>query len=279
MADTCCDLSKPLLDRYNIRTVPLYVVIDGKPYRDGLDITPQKIYERFNATGRTPSTSATNVADYLDFFRPYAESGTPVVYIGLSEKMSSTVENARQAAAQFPGAEIFCIDSKNLSTGIGLLVIKAAEMAEAGMAAIDIAREIKRLADLSRASFVLERLEYLRAGGRCSSLAALGASLLSIRPEIAVRDGSMSNRSKFIGSIESVARKYARNLLLGKDNIDPARCFVTYTEDTDSAIVAAVAEEAANAGCFREILQTNAGCVITSHCGRNCIGLLFIDKQ
>jgi DegV family protein with EDD domain len=279
LADSCCDLGRDLAEKYNIGIVPLYVLLGDRAYRDGLEITPADIYEHYSRTHETPKTSAANVEDYADYFRPHAEAGRAIVYIGISTEFSSTVENARQAAARFPEAEIHIVDSRNLSTGIGLLVLKACELRDEGKTAAQIAERINELTAYSRASFVIDTLDYLRSGGRCSMIAALGASILSIKPEIAVRDGRMSNRSKYIGSIAPVAKRYAKNLLKDIDKIDKRRVFVTYTCDSDKDVVDAVYDTVKEAGCFEEIILNTAGCVITSHCGRNTIGFLFMEKD
>ncbi|MBR4941544.1 MAG: DegV family EDD domain-containing protein, partial [Clostridia bacterium] len=196
---------------------------------------------------------------------------------GLSEKMSCTMANARMAAEQFENAKIFCVDSMNLSTGIGLMVIRAAEMAAEGVSAEDIVSALEEMRTRVRASFVLDTLEYLHRGGRCSLLASVGASLLSLHPEIAVSDGGMASRAKYRGKMPIAAKKYAANLLLARENIEDKRVFVTYTVGTAPEIIDAVLGEVKAAG-FEEVLQSTAGSVISSHCGRNCIGFLFVDK-
>lgn len=278
LADSCCDLTPEQVRQHDITIIPLYVMLGDKVYRDRVDIQPQMIYEHFRKTGTTPKTSAANVQDYLDVFRPFVEAGDELIYIGISLGFSCTVTNARLAAAEFPDAKIACIDSKNLSTGIGLLVLRAAEMAEAGLPFEEVVSKTETLTDYTRASFILEKLDYLRAGGRCSLLAAVGAQMLSIKPEIAVRGGLMSNRSKFRGSMTACGVKYASGLLENINQIDKRRAFVTYTEDTDPEIVDSVCQTALAANYFDEVVQSHAGCVVTSHCGRNTIGLLFIDK-
>ena len=278
LADSCCDLTPEQVRQHDITIMPLYVMLGDKVYRDRVDIQPQMIYEHFRKTGATPKTSAANVQDYLDVFRPFVEAGDELIYIGISLGFSCTVTNARLAAAEFPDAKIACIDSKNLSTGIGLLVLRAAEMAEAGLPFEEVVSKTETLTDYTRASFILEKLDYLRAGGRCSLLAAVGAQMLSIKPEIAVRGGLMSNRSKFRGYMTACGVKYASGLLENINQIDKRRAFVTYTEDTDPEIVDSVYQTALAANYFDEVVQSHAGCVVTSHCGRNTIGLLFIDK-
>lgn len=278
LADTCCDLTEQQRDRFGIKTIPLYVSLGEKVYRDGVDVEPGMLFEYFDKTQQTPKTSAATVGDYIEFFKPYADRGTDIVYIGLSEKMSCTMANARMAAEQLSGAKIFCVDSMNLSTGIGLMVMRAGELAEEGMSAEDIAAEMNSMAGRVRASFILDTLEYLRRGGRCSLLASVGASLLSLHPEIAVADGSMSSRAKYRGKMPVAAKKYVLNLLQGYDNMEKHRVFVTYSKGCDPEIVNAAVTEVKAAG-FDEVLQSEAGSVICSHCGTNCIGFLFVDQK
>ncbi len=277
LSDSCCDLSKDLLERYEIDIMPLYVILGDKTYRDGVDVSPQMLYEYFEKTNETPKTAACNIVDFEEFFGKYAAE-YDIIYMGIGAAMSCTLQNARIAAQSFPESRIFCVDSANLSTGIGLSLIRAAEMVQTGMDAADIVKELEALVPRVRSSFVLERLEYLHRGGRCSLLALLGAQMLNIKPEIAVKDGAMYNRSKIRGSIALAAHKYASALMAGKDNIEADHAFVTYTQDSDPDVVEAVYEAATASGHFKNVYKTNAGCVITSHCGRNCIGLLYIEK-
>ncbi|MBR6771899.1 MAG: DegV family protein [Clostridia bacterium] len=277
LADTCCDLTKAQREEFGVFTVPLYVSLGEKVYRDGVDVEPRMLFDYFAETQQTPKTSATTVGDYIDFFKPFADEGKDIVYIGLSEKMSCTMANARLAAEQIENVKIFCVDSMNLSTGIGLLVLHAAEMAESGASAEEIVASLEEMRTRVRASFVLDTLEYLHRGGRCSLLAAVGASILSLHPEIAVSDGSMASRSKYRGKMAIAAKKYAANLLLNRENIESKRVFVTYTVGCAKEIVDAVVGEVEAAG-FDEVLQSEAGSVISSHCGTNCIGFLFVEK-
>lgn len=279
IADSCCDLEREQLEKYNIDIVPLYVILGDKSFKDGKEIGPDKIYRYYEQTRQTPKTSAANVDDFVDIFKTHINAGKQIVYIGISSEVSSTVENARRAAELFPESEIFIVDSRNLSTGIGLLVLRACEMVSEGKTAREIAEKITALTEITRTSFVIDTLDFLRSGGRCSMLTAFGASLLSIKPEIAVRDGKMSNRAKYIGEIAAVARKYTKNLLLGIEKIDTRRAFVTYTKGTDREVFDAVYDTVTGTGFFDEVIITAAGCVITSHCGRNAIGFLFLDKE
>lgn len=278
LSDSTCDLSSDLLKAFDIHTVPLYVTLGEKSLKDGITITPHQIYEHYEATKKTPKTAASTLADFYQFFEPYADAGQDIVYIGISEEMSSTVQNARVAAREFPNVTIRCVDSRSLSTGIGLLVLKACDMAREGASADTIADALEATAPRVSASFVVDDVSFLYHGGRCSAVQAFGASLFSLKPQIVVKDGKMSPAEKFRGSIQRVAKLYAEQALRDVHRIDPTRVFITYSPETDAAVVQAVREAVESKRYFKNIYQTEAGCVITSHCGRNTIGVLYVEK-
>lgn len=196
LADSSCDLPQEVLDRYNIRIIPMYIALGEKDYRDG-DITATDIYAHFEKTQQTPKTAAPNVSDYQDLFKPFIDEGKEIVLFSISSQMSGSFQNARVAAESFPDAGIYCIDSKSLSSGVGLQIMHACQLAQAGKSAGEIAREALLMAERTQASFVLAQLEYLHRGGRCSAVSAYAATLLSIRPEILVKDGAMIPGSKY----------------------------------------------------------------------------------
>lgn len=189
-ADSTCDLSEELVKKYDIEILPLYIVKDGKSYKDGVEITPSDIFEHVKAGGALTSTAAVNVADYIDAFTPLSKEYDAVIHVDISADFSSCYQNACIAAENFDN--VYIIDSRNLSTGSGLIVLRAAEMAQAGENPEDIVKAMNALTSKVEASFVIEKLDFLRKGGRCSALAALGANLLSLRPCIEVKDGKMS---------------------------------------------------------------------------------------
>ena len=274
-ADSTCDLSPELIEQYHIVTTPLYVGLGDATYRDGVDIHPQMIFDAYDQRQVLAKTSAVNEMDYLHLFTHYAEQGREVVHITLSESMSSCYQNACLAAQKVSG--VYVVDSANLSTGSGLLVLEAAERAAAGESPEDIVRQMRETAEKVEASFVIDTLFYLQKGGRCSSLVAMGANLLKLKPCIEVRNGSMGVGKKYRGKIESCIAQYVRDRLGGRDDIRRSRIFITHSGCSPEIVrtVRGIVEEC---GGFEEILETTAGCTISNHCGPNTLGVLFIRK-
>ena len=274
-SDSTCDLSKELIDRYNIRVLPLGVTLGDNIYRDGVDITPDDIYAYVAKTGQLPKTSAINIAENADFFAELTKDGSAVIHFTISSSMSATYNNARLAAEDFE--DVYVVDSKNLSTGNGLLVIAAAEMAKQGMEAQEIAQKVSAMADCVDASFVVDNLEYLVKGGRCSAVAAFGANLLQLKPCICVKNGAMGVGKKYRGKFERVLPGYVAERLANGDDIDLDRVFVTHA-GCDPQIVESVVEIVKNTLPFKEVFATRAGCTVSSHCGANTLGVLFVRK-
>lgn len=275
-SDSTSDLSPALRERYNIKTIPLGVTLGDKTYFDGVDITPDEIYEYHKKTGELPKTTAANVGDCIDYFKPFADEGKAIIHFSLSSEMSSTYNNTLLAASEFEN--VFVIDSRNLSTGSGLLVIAAAEMAASGMEAKEIVEKINALIPCVDASFVIDSLEYLHKGGRCSAVAMLGANLLKLKPCIEVKNGKMDVGKKYRGKYSEVLKQYVAERIGDASDIDLERVFVTHA-GCDPEIVNAVVEQVKNAAPFKEVFLTRAGCTISSHCGANTLGVLFIRKS
>lgn len=275
-SDSTCDLSAELKERYNIKTIPLGITLGTEVYRDGIDITPDDIYAHHAKTGELPKTTASNVGECIDFFKPFVDDGYTVIHFTISSSMSSTYNNTCMAASEFDN--VYVIDSKNLSTGGGLLVIAAAEMAKSGMAATDIVSEIEKLTSCVDASFVIDSLDYLYKGGRCSALSVLGANLLKLKPCIEVKNGSMGVGKKYRGVYGTVLKQYAQERLQNPDDIDTSRVFVTHA-GCDAQIVEDIVNQVKETGLFKEVFVTRAGCTISSHCGANTLGVLFIRKS
>lgn len=276
ISDSTCDLSPELLAQYDIDIVPLYVVMGDKTLKDGLEATPDDIYRFVDDTGVLPKTSAPNLGDFVDAFKPYAEQGTEVVHFNISADFSSSYATACLAAEEVGGVEV--VDTRNLSTGSGLVVLHAAELARAGKSAKEIADECRALTAKVEASFVVDSIDYLHKGGRCSSVAALGANLLKLKPCIEVTEGKMKSAKKYRGNIDKVILNYVTDRLSGCDDIDKHRIFITHTR-CSAEIVEQVREKINTlAPGFEEILETTAGCTITSHCGPYTLGILFIRK-
>ncbi len=280
-ADSTCDLSPELRERYNVEGYyPLHIVYGEHSSDDGVDINPDMIFERFYKDGTLPKTAAISVGEYIDYFKPYVEQGYEVVHINLGLGLSCSHSNALLAAEQLGGA-VYPIDSQNLSTGTGLLVIEAAERIAKGMEAKQVAEEVKALVSKSHASFILDTLKFLAAGGRCSSVVALGANLLQIKPSIKVDNqngGAMGVGKKFRGNFKKCVLEYVNDQLDSYGDIRPERIFITHS-GIDEEIIEAVREELVGRNMFKEIFVTRASCTISSHCGPNCIGVLFMTES
>lgn len=274
-SDSTCDLSQELIDRYQIKIIPMGVSLGDKLYRDGFDITPDDIYAHHAKTGQLPKTSAINMAECAEYFAELTKDGSAVIHFTISASLSATYNNARVAAEDFEN--VYVVDSQNLSTGNGLLVIAAAEMAKRGLTAKEIVDKVRILASCVDASFIVDNLEYLAKGGRCSAVAAFGANLLQLKPCINVKNGAMGVGKKYRGKFEKVLNGYVAERLADKDNIDLDRVFVTHA-GCDPKVVEEVVEAVKNTLPFKEVFITRAGCTVSSHCGANTLGVLFVRK-
>lgn len=277
-ADSTCDLSPELVEKYQVHIMPMRVILEGKPHNDGVDITPDDIYAAYNARKVLPTTSATNLEEYKDFVRPWIEAGNDVVYINLGSGISVTHNNCRLAAEETPG--LYVVNSGNLSTGMGLVVIAAAQRIAAGMAAEQVAAEVSEYTKLVESSFVIDTLEFLHKGGRCSTLAMLGANVLKLKPCIEVNneDSTMVVGKKYRGSLEKVLQDYVKDRLEGRTDICTDRLFITHSGISEERIelVRRTVEQYVH---FDEVLVTRAGCTISTHCGPNTLGILFARKE
>ena len=274
-SDSTCDLSKEYIKEHNIGILPLVVVKDGESYKDGIEITPEVIFEHVNAGGALCSTSAGNVNDYMELFEGYKKDYDAVIHISLGSGFSSSHQNACIAAEEFEN--VYVVDSMNLSTGHGLVVVEAVKMAEKGMQPKEIYDALNELTPRIEASFVLDRLDYMVKGGRCSAVAALGASLLQLKPCIEVVDGKMGVCKKYRGSYEKALGNYVKDCPMDRNDIDMERIFVTHTE-TPKEVVESVIANVKEYKNFDVLEETVAGCTISCHCGPNTLGVLFIRK-
>lgn len=275
-SDSTTDLSPELIARYQVEILPLYITLGGKQYRDGADIDPDFIYRHYEECGELPKTSAPNIAEYTEFFKSYISKQCAVVFFTISSDMSSSYSNACVAAQEL--SDVYVVDTQNLSTGGGLLVAAAGDLAAQGKSAEEIAEHCKALAGRVDASFVVDKLEFLYKGGRCSAVAAVGANVLRIKPCIVVRGGRMSVGRKYRGSFAAVLKKYIADQIKDAADIEPDRVFVTHA-GCDEDLVRQCARQVKELVPFREVLCTRAGCTVSSHCGRNTLGVLFIRKS
>lgn len=274
-SDSTCDLPPDLIVQSQIGIVPLYVLFDDVSYGDGVDITIPVLYEKVKETGILPTTAAPSPGEFIRAFAPWVEAGEDIVYIGLSSQFSATINNARLAAQEFPPGRVEVVDSQNLSTGIGLLVMRAADFAAEGLDAPSIAENIRSLRAKVRTEFIIDTLEYLHKGGRCSGITRFIGGVLQIRPSVRVVDGGMVPAQKFRGSRAKALQGLVKGVLAAKERISPERVFVTHSISEDAPYLQRELEKKAG---VKEVLISQAGCVISSHCGPNAIGILYIEK-
>ena len=274
--DSTCDLPAELIAAHNIGVLPLYIIRDGEALRDGIDVTPDDLYAYTKATGKLCGTSAVTIADYLTAWNGWLEDCDAIVHVAFSSELSVSCNNARLAAEELPG-KVWVVDSLNLSTGFGHLVLDAALMAEKGMDPADIAAEIERLVPKVDVSFVLNTLEYLRKGGRCTTIQALGANLLGLKPCIEVHDGKMGVAKKYRGKIEAAYVQYIKDRLANRSDIDTRRVFITDSGLPDD-VRARLRETVLECQPFKEVYNNPAGCTISGHCGPWCMGVLYYHK-
>ncbi len=275
-SDSTTDLSAELIERYGIKILPLGVTMGEKDYIDGVDINPDMIYEHYEKTGQLPKTAAVNIAAFEDFYREHTAEGYSIVVFTISSEMSSTFSNARLAAEDFEN--VYAVDTRNLSTGGGLLLLSAAQMAAEGkLTAKEIAEECTRLTDYVDASFVIDSLEFLYKGGRCSALAALGANLLQLKPCITVKGGKMGVNKKYRGKFGVVLPQYIADRMDDASDIHLDKVFVTHA-GCDMDIVNMCVDKVKEIAPEANVMITRAGCTVSSHCGKNTLGVLFIRK-
>ncbi|MBO4971619.1 MAG: DegV family protein [Clostridia bacterium] len=277
IADSTCDLSEDIIKKYDISIVPLCILLDGKSYFDGLEITPDEIFRWSDENKTTPKTAAITFEKTLEVFKPFMDNGDDIIFFGISSHMSSTCNVPRILGAQEDYDRIFVIDSENLSTGIGLQVIKAAELAFEGRTAEEIVDIINADRAKVRASFVVDTLTFLARGGRCTAITAIMANTLKLHPMIIVKDGKMGVGKKYRGRMSVALSAYVDDLSSQLVNADSKRVFITHS-GCEQAIIDLVKEKIEALGYFEEILITQAGGVISSHCGPNTLGVLFYTK-
>ena len=275
ISDSTCDLSSELLEQYNIGITPLSVIMAGKDYKDGITITPDMIFSHVAAGGELCSTSAISVGEYEDVFAKYAGEYDGVIHINIGSGFSSCYQNACLAAEDFPNVRV--VDSQNLSTGQGLVVLEACRLAKECEDLDEIARQLRDFTSRVEASFLLDQLKYMVKGGRCSSVVALGANLLNLKPCIEVKGGKMSVVKKYRGSYAKCLANYVKDRLADRDDLTRETLFVTCTPVTDecySAVMTAVGQY----GNFEHTYETKAGCTVSCHCGPSTLGVLFVRK-
>lgn len=279
VADSTCDLSRELLEKYKVKIIPLHILLGEKEYEDGVDLRPEEIYAWADDHKTTPKTSAPSVETVMQTFRPLLDKGDDIVCFSISESMSTTANVMRLAARQLEAEDrIIVVDSANLSTGIGLLVLEAARMALQGKTAEEIVAETERLKPKVRASFVVDTLTYLHRGGRCNGLEAMAGSMLKLHPKIVVSEGKMSSSKKYRGKIDKVILAYAKDMEEQLLQARKERVFITHSGCPEKTVLM-VEQYLQSLSRFDEILITRAGGVISSHCGPGTLGVLFIAGE
>lgn len=275
LSDSTCDLSAELLQKHDIGLVPLTVVKDGVAYSDGVTITPDEIFAHVAAGGSLCTTTALNADEYTSHFSKYADSYDGVLHINIGSGFSSCYQNACIAADDFPNVRV--VDSQNLSTGQGLVVLYACKLAQECDNLDDLHQKVQTFTERVEASFLLNRLEYMVKGGRCSSAAALGANLLNLKPCIEVKNGKMAVVKKYRGNYAKCLASYVKDRIADRDDLDREILFVTRTP-VEADCEAAVAEAVNAYADFENIYWTTAGCTISCHCGPGTLGVLFVRK-
>ncbi|WP_342462906.1 DegV family protein [Ureibacillus sp. FSL K6-8385] len=275
-ADSTCDLSPQILEQYNISLIPFHILIDDEDFRDGVDITPKDLFRYVSEEGKSCRTAAINVFEYENFFKEFSPNYDAVIHISLGSGFSSTHQNAKIAAEQFEN--VYVIDSQNLSTGSGHVVLEAAIMAQNGAQPEEIIKHLEEIVPKVDTSFVIDTMEYLRKGGRCSGIEAFGATLLKIKPSIEVVDGKMIVGKKYRGNFDRCIVNYVKDRLENNDDIDYSRVFITHSYCSPET-VQKVREAIDKYAKFEEIIETYAGCTVSTHCGPNTLGILYKRKS
>ena len=277
-ADSTCDIGPELQKRYHIQLLNWRILLDGKEYLDNVNITPDDLYRAWRERSILPKSTGATCEEYKQHFQPLIDQGYEIVHIGLGSGISCSYQNAVQAARET--GHVVTIDSQNLSSGFGLLVVEAAELAQKGLSAQEIQKRIEELRPRSHACFLLDTLEFMKAGGRCSALAAFGASILQLKPciEVDSSDGSrMHVGKKYRGKMDQCLVQYVHNKLEGRSDLDLRRVFITHSGSPESDILA-VKKEVQRCANFKEIYITRANCTISTHCGPRTLGVLFLTK-
>ena len=281
-ADTPCDIGDELRQRYHVSLHPLHIILDDKQYTDGVDISSAELYEAWWKHKLLPRTAAINPEEYQRYFESFLDQGYEVIHISLGSGLSSSNPNAQIAADALKSkGNVYVIDSCSLSTGFGLLVCEAGERINAGMPAKQVVAEVTALTQDTRASFILDTLEFMRAGGRCSSITQIGAALMNLKPTIIVkndRQGSMVVGKKYMGKLAPSLMKYVDDQLKDRTDLVLDRVFVTHSGMDDPAIIERVVARIRELQPFKEIFVTQASCTISAHSGPNTLGVLFLTK-
>lgn len=276
--DSCADLTQQQYEENNISVLPLFVTLGENEYLDGINITPKDIFDYVEKTKVLPKTAARSIEEYKDFFLDALKDGDEVFYTGISGKLSSSFSNAQKAVEELGSDKIFLVDSQSLSTGIGSLVLMASTLAKEGKGGKEIAEIIEKQVQHNQASFIVDNLDYLYKGGRCSAMARFGANLLKIKPRLELVEGEIKNTGKYMGNFKAVCKKYIDDMLLNHSNYKKDIAFITHT-CSDEEFVKSMVEYVKSKNIFKNVVSTVAGATITSHCGANTLGILYLLEE
>ena len=275
-AETTCDIPAAYLEKYGIKLIPITVIVDGKEYKDGVDIDPEHLFEYVKQSGELPKTAALSVAEYEEFFTEVKKNADRIMHFSISSKASSTYYNAVKAAEEFEGISV--IDSKCLTTGEAALMFRAHEMLTAGEDFDEVYNKMIALTEKVQTSFVLDTLDNLYKGGRCSSMALLGSKILKIHPAICEKDGQLVVKKKYMGNLSRSIVQYITDLAQEYPSYDKRRCFITHSPFEDRSLVDMAIAKVKELFDFEEVIETEAGATVSTHCGKNTVGLLFIAE-
>ena len=276
--DSTCDLTPQLLERFQIRTVPLTIQSGERVFADDGQYTSAELYADYRRNGTLPKTAAVSPEEFKSFFLPILEEGYDIVHIDISSELSCTCQNAVLAAQELAEQGRVCVvDSRQLSTGGGLLALQGAKLRDSGMDAADIAEELRGMASCSDTSFVLDTLEYMWKGGRCSGVAALGANVLKLKPCLEMREGKLAVCKKYRGAMGKVYRQYITERLAGKTVVED-HAFITHSGEVSEDTLRELTELVRELAPFQEVFITQAGCTVSSHCGPGTLGVLFLRQ-
>lgn len=275
VADSTCDLNPQLLEKYEIEVIPLNVNLGDQSYFDGVDIHTPDLFEYYKKTGKLATTSAPTPAYYEEFYRRWTDEGYEVVHFSISAELTVTPNIAKMAAENFDN--IYPVDSRNVSVGMGLLALKAAELRNEGCGAKEIAERVSAMTGKVRTAFIISTLEYMYKGGRCTGVQMLGANLLNLKPCIEVQDGKMDVTKKYRGNLESVLCQMVENKLKDAEDLDLSRMLIA-SYDVDQKTINAVKKKALEYQNFAEIIPNDTGCSVSVHCGPGTLGIIYMVK-
>ena len=274
--DSCVDIPQELIEKNNISVIPLYVILGEQEYFDGVTIQPKEIFAYVKENGILPKTATRSVENYKDFYRENLKDADYIIYTGISSQLSSSYANAISAREEMEEKDrIFVLDSKTLSSGIGLLVLYGKKLADEGLSVEEIVAKMEEQIERNQTSFIVDKLDYLYKGGRCSALTRFGASLLNIKPVLELQEGKIENTSKFMGKFTVVCKKYIDQMLTKHSNCKKDICFITNT-CKDDAFVEQIVEYVKSKEIFDQVIPQRAGSTISCHCGEMTLGILYL---